>query len=338
MKEGSVGPPDIYLGAKLRKVALADGTHHWGQSSSHYIQEAIKNVENWTQKNGYHLLSKVDTPMSTSYRPELDVSQELDSDETSFFMSGIGVLRWIVELGRIDIATEASMLAGQMALPRKGHLFAMLRVFSYLKKKHNARLVFDATVPNIDMSCFPERNWHHFYGNVTEDIPSNGPKPRGKPVVLRMYVDSDHAGERLTRRSRTGYIIFINTAPIQWYSKKQGSVEASTFGSEFVAMKSAAEANRGLRYKLRMMGIPIEDPTYTFGDNQSVLNNTTTPESMLKKKSNAICYHFVQECCARGEMIATYINTKHNVADILTKVLPASERRTNLIRKLMWDI
>ena len=82
-------------------------------------------------------------------------------------------------------------------------------------------------------------------------------------------------------------------APIQWFSKKQGSVETSTFGTEFVALKTAAEANQGLRYKLWMMGVPVEEPSYIFGDNQSVLNNTSLPESVLKKKNNAIAYHFV---------------------------------------------
>ena len=64
-------------------------------------------------------------------------------------------------------------------------------------------------------------------------------------------------------------------------------------------MKQASDYVRGLRYKLRMMGIPVEEPTYIFGDNQSVLANTSAPESTLKKKSNAIAYHFVREGCAR---------------------------------------
>jgi len=87
--------------------------------------------------------------------------------------------------------------------------------------------------------------------------------------------------------------VFLNGTPIYWSSKKQKSFKTSTFGSEFVAMKQATEYIRGLRYKLQMMGIMVDEPAYVFGDNQSVQANSTAPGPTLKKKSNAIVYHFV---------------------------------------------
>ena len=93
-----------------------------------------------------------------------------------------------------------------------------------------------------------------------------------------------------------------NMAIVNFHSKTQGSVEGSTFGSDFVAAKTAMEANRALRYKLRTMGVLIDGPTYMFCDNMSVVYNTTAPESMLKKKSNAIAYHAVREAVAMGEL------------------------------------
>ena len=75
--------------------------------------------------------------------------------------------------------------------------------------------------------------------------------------TIRAKVDADHAGDSVTHRSRTGFIAYTNSAPIYWMSKKQASVESSSFGSEFIAMKQYCEYLRGLRYKLRMMGIPI---------------------------------------------------------------------------------
>ena len=116
-------------------------------------------------------------------------------------------------------------------------------------------------------------------------------------------VDSDHAADKETRRSRTGFLIFLNMALITWYSKKQMTVESSVFGAEFVAMKHCVEELRAFRYKLRMMGVPLEGPTYIFGDNMSVINNTSTPELTLKKKSNAICYHALREAVAMGECV-----------------------------------
>ena len=74
-------------------------------------------------------------------------------------------------------------------------------------------------------------------------------------------------------------------------SKKQPTIETSVFGAEFVAMKHGMETLCGIRYKLHMMGVPISGPSYIYGDNMSVIHNTQRPESVLKKKSNQICYH-----------------------------------------------
>ena len=101
-----------------------------------------------------------------------------------------------------------------------------------------------------------------FYGDVTKDIPLNAPDPKVKAVDLRMWVDSDHAGEKMTRGSRTGYFIFLNTALIDWLSKKLATIESSVFGAELFEMKTGVEALRGIRYKLRMMGVPLNGPTY----------------------------------------------------------------------------
>ena len=119
---------------------------------------------------------------------------------------------------------------------------------------------------------------------MTEAIPPNAPDPRGKSVDLRMWVGSDNAGDKMTRRSRTGYFIFLNTDLINWLSKKQATIESSVFGAEFIAMKTGVEALRGIRYKLRMMGFPLTGPTYIYGDNMSAIYNTSRPESTLKKK------------------------------------------------------
>ena len=140
------------------------------------------------------------------------------------------------------------------------------------------------------------------------------------------------------RRSRTGFLVFLNCALVYWWSKKQNSVESLSFGSEFIAMKQCCEYIRGLRYKLQMMGIPCEGPTYIYGDNQSVLANTTNPDSTLKKKSQSIAYHFVREGAARNEWRTTYVNTHDNEADLLTKQLPSGDKRKGFVRNLLHHI
>ena len=111
-------------------------------------------------------------------------------------------------------------------------------------------MVFDPTYPEIDMSNFKTCNWKEFYGSDTEDLPPDAPIPLGKEVDLRIYVDSDHTGDKATRRSCTGYFTFLNSAPIIWFYKIQPTVETSVFGAEFVLMKNAMEELHRLQYKI----------------------------------------------------------------------------------------
>lgn len=152
-------------------------------------------------------------------------------------------------MGRIDINMEVSAMSSFVASPRIGHLQQVWRIFSYLKSNHNARLVLDPSYPDVDMEQFPEQNWSNYYGEEKEAKPGNAPKPLGQEFVIRAFVDASHAGCKLTRRSRTGFVVFLNNRPVYWYSKKQGSCEISTFGSEFVAMKNCVEYLRGFRYQ-----------------------------------------------------------------------------------------
>ena len=152
------------------------------------------------------------------------------------------------------------------------------------------------------------------------------PDPLGLTFVTRVYLDADHAGESVTRRSRSGYIFLLNIGPIYWLSKKQAPCDTSTYGSEFFAIKQATKYTCGLWYILRMFGISVTWPAFVNGDNQSVLCNTTAPQSTLKKKSNAIVFHFVREKCAQDECRKAYINKHLNIADLMTKLLAGSKQ------------
>ena len=103
-------------------------------------------------------------------------------------------------------------------------------------------------------------------------------------------------------------------------------------------MKHGMETCRGIRYKLRMMGVPLSGPTFIYGDNMSVIHNTQRPESTLKKKSNQICYHACRESVAMGESLTGHIDTNSNVADLATKIIPGGQKRRHLVSKLLFDI
>ena len=339
MKPGSIGDPDFYLGAKLKETVLPNGVKAWGMSPSKYIQEAVRNVEEFLKKKEMPPLKKrAAGPWPTGYSAELDDTPLLSPEMASYYQSQIGILRWCVELGRIDFITEISTLSSYNAAPREGHLDAIFHVYAYVKNKHNSRMVFDPTYPNVDMSVFKECDWGAFYGDVKEAIPPNAPEPRGKEVVLRLFVDSSHADDLKTRRSRTGYLLYMNMAPISWLSKKQATIETSVFGAEFVAMKLGMEHSRSVRYKLRMMGVEVSEPTYVYGDNMSVIHNTQRPESTLKKKSNSICYHAVRESAAMGEILTGHISTHENPADLATKIIPSGAKRDYLVSLVLYDI
>ena len=87
-----------------------------------------------------------------------------------------------------------------------------------------------------------------------------------------------------------------------------------------------------------LMGVPVGSPTYMYGDNMSVIHNTSKPESTLKKKSNSIAYHLIREAVAKGEVLTAYVPSKENEADILSKPLPVSGHWKDLVRKVLWDI
>jgi hypothetical protein len=250
----------------------------WGMSPSKYTQQAIANcVRHLSEKldNWYVIPRRADNPFPQDYRPELDRSKPLDDECSSFYQHLIGIMCWMVELGRVDIATEVSLLSSHLALPHEGHLLTALHVMGYLHLKHNSCLIFDPTYPIIDESCFSRHDWMEFYGDVHEAIPDDMPPPRGKEVVIRMMCNSDHASDKLTQRSCTGILIFINMALIDWISKRQATIETSFFGAKFVAMKHGIERLRGLWYKLCMMGVPLPGCSHTYAGNKSQVINST---------------------------------------------------------------
>ena len=226
LKEESIGPPKLYLGSRIRKVQLENGIECWAASSSQYVQAAAKNVEEYLGKDQnpkMKLPTRAETPLQSSYRPELDVSPELGPVEAAYYQSLIGILCWIIELGRVDICLEVSMMSSHHALPRVGHLQHLLQTFAYLKKYHNTEMVFDPSDPVVDESNFERRDWTSSkFGHVEgkEELPPNMPEPRGLGFVMRGEVDADHAGDTVTRRSGTGFLVFLNCSLIYWASKK----------------------------------------------------------------------------------------------------------------------
>ncbi len=335
--------PDMYLGADFAKFEIFDEETNtvintWSMSADSHIKKALEVVQARMIRDNVRFKSKktAESPFtSQDYRPELDTSEPCNEDQVEFFQSLIGIARWLCELGRVDVLTETSLLSTCLANPRTGHLHQALHMFKYLKDHNSSKIVFDPRYANITDDHLPREQQADYkamymkelYPDAVEDIPKNAPKPLGRPVQISVFVDADHAGDKITRRSRTGILLYLNKAPILWYSKRQNTVETSTFGSEFVAMRLSFEMIKSMKYKLRMFGIPIDGPARVYGDNNAVILNSSSPESTLKKKHHSINYHYVRECVAAGIGLIFKVDTGSNLADLFTKVLDKVKRK-----------
>ena len=348
IKPESIKVPDMYLGADIKKVFYPDGSHAWTMGSDTYTKRAVKNLKERLKQDGLEFNRKLSDPKisapqpfsNVNYRAELDTSDECNKQQISFYQNLIGILRWLVELGRIDIGYEVSVLSRYLVQPRTGHLLQALHVFKYLEIHCDNELAMDPAYQDVEHPDITNQriaNMKAMYPDAVEDLPTNAPEPRGNPIQINCFVDSDHAGDKVTRQSQTGIILYCNTSPVLWYSKRQNTVESSTFGAEFVALRIASELIISLRYKLRMFGVPISGPSNVFCDNEAVYKNAAFSETTLKKKHNSVCFHRVRECVASGVMVVHKVGTHFNLSDILTKSLPAVQK-LDLRKKIMLNI
>jgi hypothetical protein len=131
-------------------------------------------------------------PLAPDYRPELETSEELKADGVQYYQELIGVLRWAVELGRVDILLETSLLLTHLAMPRIGHLNQVYRMFGYLKLYPKRNLAFDGMHPIISERMLKKHEWQDFYRVAREAIPCNMPTPRVNAMSIRCFVDVSH--------------------------------------------------------------------------------------------------------------------------------------------------
>jgi hypothetical protein len=139
---------------------------------------------------------------------------------------------------------------------------------------------------------------HSIYGDVEELIPKDAPRPLGKQVTTSTYTDANLYHDRLTGRLVTGILHLCNQTLIDWYTKRQATVETATFGSEFTAARIVVDKILDMRTTLRYLGVPVNEKSFMFGDNQLLVTNSTILHSSLNKRHNALAYHRVQEMIA----------------------------------------
>jgi hypothetical protein len=286
-------------------------------SPKKYIERFLANYE---RIFGSKPKRRYKSPIEEGDHPELDDSSELPMELAKVYQSLVGGFQWMISLGRFDIATATMTMATFRAEPRIGHMERLQRMCGYLASFSTAAIRIRTEEP--DYSGLPdfEYDWERtVYGNCKEVVPDDIPKPLGKPVITTTYKDANLMHCLATGRSVTGILHLLNKTPIDWFSKKQNTVETATYGSEFSAGRVAVDQALDLRLTLRYLGVPIKGKAYLFGDNQSVVTSSTLPHSRLNKRHNALSFHRVREAIAAKIVAFFHIEGKTNPADILSK-------------------
>ena len=228
------------------------------------------------------------------------------------------LLHWAVTLGRYDILAHFMSMSRFRLAPKVGHIVRMKRIYGYPSRTKHHALRFRTDEPNYIHLPDLEYDWTRIYGNV-EEIPKDDPEHLGNSVTTTTFLDANLLHDLITGISVTAVLHFFNLMPGDWYSKRQATVENATYGSEFVAAKTATEHIVDIRQTLRYFGVPIKYKAYMFGDNKSVVTHSTVPHSLLSERHNILSYRRVREAIAAKILVFHRCDTSQNVSDILSK-------------------
>jgi hypothetical protein len=230
-------------------------------------------------------------PMSTSVALSKATEGSLVNTKTHPYSSLIGSLLYIAVCTRPDIAYSVGALTRYNAAPSTSHWNEALNVLRYLGSTK-------------DYSITYKKGDFDFTG----------------------YSDSDYAGDKDTRRSTTGYVFLAAGGAISWSSRLQPTVAVSTAEAEFMAAAAAVKEALWLRKLKADMNIK-GGALALFSDNQAAITLLKNPVNSQRSKHIDIIYHFARERTVRGEVSFTYVGTKQNAADVLTKALPLEAHR-----------
>ena len=260
------------------------------------------------------------TPLDKNDHPELDTSEILEGDMAAKYLTMVGQLQWLVTLGRFDIHAQAATMSRVRAAPRQGHMDRLKRIYSYAIRTKDYAIRFRTELPEYSFLPDHDFDWtYSVYGNVHEILPDDMPEPLGEAVTTTTTMDANLNHCLVTGKSLTGCLHFVNKTRVYWYSKKQATVETATYGSEFVAAKTATDQIMDIRQTLRYLGAPITTKSVLFGDSRSVVTSATLPHYTFRKRHNILAFHIGREAIAAKLMAFYWIQSAYNLSDMLSK-------------------
>ena len=175
---------------------------------------------------------KAKSPLEKNDHPELNNSELCNEEQIMKYMSMIGQLQWAVTLCRYDIQAHIMSMSRFRLAPKIGHLERMKRFYGFLAKTKHYAIRY--RTKELDYSQLPKQNYdwtRTVYGDVKEEIPKDMPKPLGKRVITTTYLDANLLHDMVTGKSVTATLHFVNTTPVDWFLKRQATVENATYGS-----------------------------------------------------------------------------------------------------------
>ena len=252
------GPINYHLGCNFGRDK--DGTLY--SEPRQYIEKMLDSYARMFDEPAQPHFS---APLESNDNPELDESPILNEDDRAKYLSMIGQLQWLVTIGRFDMMSATTTMARFRMEPREGHLKRLKRMYGYLRNKRFRHGAIRYRTGHIehDLERDVVYDWQRtVYGEVHEVLPRDAPKTYGPKVVTTAYADANLYHDRLSGRALSGILHFINGTPIDWYCKRQATVETATYGSEFVVARIATKQIIDLRTTLRYLGVAIDGPAF----------------------------------------------------------------------------
>ena len=185
-------------------------------------------------------LRKDKLPCSPGGHPELDLSPLLCESQHRLDQQLVGMAEWAVRIGRFDIRYALTSLNRFSAAPREGHLIWLVKIFGYLQSVTGRRKIIVVLLEDIEEISGKGANmkdWLEKYPGSLKDIYEGILEPRGIPLSMSVYFDSDHSYDQVTWRSVSGVMCFFGSTPISWTSKRQGTIDSFSYSAEFCAVQ-----------------------------------------------------------------------------------------------------
>jgi len=284
-----------------------------------FILEGIRKIQLQLNEE----IKKYTTLAKTDLHIELDKSPFLTQTEHKFYRMLVGMASWVHIIGRLDISFAVNRCALFQAAPRQSHLTAIMRVWGYLKYAPYKGILIESSDPvfstkpsDYDMNYFKDL---YPEAEETKLEPTPISNKLGSINVWGM-VNAALASDKRNGRGHTGVVGMIGNTLVKFLSKGQSSVKVITYGSEFVGMRSGVEVILELRAMVRELSFATPW-SGIWSDNDGVLLSSTNVGSLLKKRSTVLSFHLTQEVIAAEAIELSYIHSKFNYTDLLTKAL-----------------